>query len=161
MGSPGAIAYGAGKGGVFGFTNVAARDLASHGITVNGVNPSSTETRMVTETIDEFAAKGGQQGEIAKGLLAQMQKPENVAAFIEATRANHEGSVREPGNRRFDILQDPEDSTQFILYEAYASAADAAAHKETPHYLAWRDTVAEMMAVPRQGVPQNCLFPKD
>lgn len=87
-------------------------------------------------------------------------KPDRVEDFVEATRANHEGSVAEAGNRRFDILQDPEDATRFVLYEAYASAADAAAHKETAHYLAWRDAVAEMMAEPRQGVPYTCLFPK-
>ena len=88
-------------------------------------------------------------------------KPDRVDEFVEATRANHEGSVTEPGNRRFDILQDPDDPTRFVLYEAYASAADAAAHKETPHYLAWRDAVAGMMAAPRQGVPYTCLFPED
>ena len=87
-------------------------------------------------------------------------KPDRVNDFIEASRANHEGSVREPGNRRFDILQDPGDPTRFILYEAYVSADDAAAHKQTPHYLAWRDAVAEMMAEPRQGIPYNGLFPK-
>jgi len=87
-------------------------------------------------------------------------KPDRVNEFIEASRANHEGSVREPGNRRFDILQDPGDPTRFILYEAYVSADDAAAHKQTPHYLAWRDAVAEMMAEPRQGIPYNGLFPK-
>ncbi|MCP5371938.1 MAG: antibiotic biosynthesis monooxygenase [Hyphomicrobiales bacterium] len=87
-------------------------------------------------------------------------KPECVDAFVEATAANHHGSVKEPGNRRFDILQDPDDPTAFLLYEAFASAADAAAHKETAHYLAWRETVAEMMAQPRQGVPFTCLYPK-
>lgn len=87
-------------------------------------------------------------------------KPDRVNDFIEASRANHEGSVCEPGNRRFDILQDPGDPTRFILYEAYATADDAAAHKQTPHYLAWRDAVAEMMAEPRQGIPYNGLFPK-
>ncbi|MBL8489987.1 MAG: antibiotic biosynthesis monooxygenase [Rhodocyclaceae bacterium] len=86
-------------------------------------------------------------------------KPESLAAFLEATRANHEASVKEPGNRRFDILQAPEDPTRFILYEAYASAADAAAHKQTAHYAAWRDAVAGMMAEPRQGEPMNGLFP--
>ncbi len=88
-------------------------------------------------------------------------KPDRVDDFIEASRANHEGSVREPGNRRFDILQDPGDPTSFILYEAYVGAEDAAAHKQTPHYLAWRDAVAEMMAEPRQGIPYNGLFPKE
>jgi autoinducer 2-degrading protein len=88
-------------------------------------------------------------------------KPDRVDDFIEASRANHEGSVREPGNRRFDVLQDPGDPTLFVLYEAYIGADDAAAHKQTPHYLAWRDTVAEMMAEPRRGIPYNGLFPKE
>lgn len=85
--------------------------------------------------------------------------PERIEDFIEATRANHEASVQEPGNRRFDVLQDPADPGHFILYEAYASAADAATHKETTHYAAWRDRVAAMMAKPRQGVPMIGLFP--
>ncbi|MBF0426481.1 MAG: antibiotic biosynthesis monooxygenase [Magnetococcales bacterium] len=93
-------------------------------------------------------------------LVHVMVIPEQVAAFIEATRRNHENSVQEKGNRRFDVLQDPADPTHFILYEAYASAADAAAHKETAHYLQWRDTVAPMMAKPRQGIPFNGLFPQ-
>ncbi|MBK8908332.1 MAG: antibiotic biosynthesis monooxygenase [Rhodospirillales bacterium] len=88
-------------------------------------------------------------------------KPERVEDFISATRANHEGSVREPGNRRFDILQDTGDPTAFILYEAYVSPEDAAAHKETAHYLTWRDAVDGMMAEPRQGIPYKCLFPRD
>lgn len=87
-------------------------------------------------------------------------KPEFLGAFIEATRANHEASVREDGNRRFDILQDPVEPTRFVLYEAYALAEQAAAHKATPHYAAWRDAVAEMMAEPRTGVPMRGLFPE-
>ena len=86
-------------------------------------------------------------------------RPEHLDAFIAATRANHEASVSEPGNRRFDVLLAPDDPTRFILYEAYASAADAAAHKETAHYLAWRAAVAEMMAEPRRGEPMNGLLP--
>lgn len=86
-------------------------------------------------------------------------RPEHLDAFIAATRANHKASVSEAGNRRFDVLQAPDDPTRFILYEAYASAADAAAHKETAHYLAWRTAVAEMMAEPRRGEPMNGLFP--
>lgn len=84
---------------------------------------------------------------------------ESVDAFIAAARTNHEASIKEPGNRRFDVLQAPDDPTRFILYEAYASAADAAAHKETAHYFQWRDTVAPMMAEPRRGEPMNGLFP--
>lgn len=86
-------------------------------------------------------------------------RPEHLDAFIAATRANHEASVSEAGNRRFDVLQAPDDPTRFILYEAYASAADAAAHKETAHYLTWRAAVAEMMAEPRRGEPMNGLLP--
>ena len=86
-------------------------------------------------------------------------KPEAVDAFIAATRANHEASIREPGNRRFDVLQAPNDPARFILYEAYATADDAAAHKATAHYLAWRDAVADLMAEPRRGEPMNGLLP--
>lgn len=86
-------------------------------------------------------------------------KPERVDEFIPAMRANHEASVREPGNRRFDVLQDPADPTHFCIYEAYATEDDAKAHKLTPHYLAWRDTVVEMMAQPRTGVGWRGLFP--
>ncbi len=86
-------------------------------------------------------------------------KAEHVADFIAATKANHEASVREPGNRRFDVLQAPDDPTRFILYEAYATKADAAAHKATAHYAAWRDAVAPWMAEPRRGEPMNGLLP--
>ena len=80
-------------------------------------------------------------------------------AFIAASHLNHEASVREPGNLRFDILQSPEDPNYFVFYEAYRSAADAAAHKQTAHYQAWRDSVADWMAEPRQGIPMNGLYP--
>jgi autoinducer 2-degrading protein len=86
-------------------------------------------------------------------------RPEAVDAFIAATRTNHAASVQEPGNRRFDVLQSPEDPTRFLLYEAYANAEAAAAHKTTPHYLAWRDAVAAMMAEPRRGEPWVGLYP--
>ncbi len=84
---------------------------------------------------------------------------EDIDAFIAETRANHQASVTEPGNRRFDVLQAPDDPARFILYEAYATASDAAAHKETAHYLAWREAVAGMMAEPRRGEPMNGLLP--
>lgn len=80
--------------------------------------------------------------------------------FIEASRANHEASIQEPGNLRFDVLQDPQDPKHFILYEAYRDAEAAAAHKETAHYLAWRDKVADMMSQPRQGIQFQGLFPQ-
>jgi len=86
-------------------------------------------------------------------------KRENLQDFIQASRANHEASIKEPGNRRFDILQSKEDPCFFILYEAYATAQDAAAHKETPHYKAWRDAVAGWLAEPRKGVAFEGLYP--
>ena len=86
-------------------------------------------------------------------------KPEHIDDFIDASRLNHESSVTEPGNRRFDVLQSADDPSQFVLYEAYENAAKAARHKETEHYKKWRETVADWMAQPRTGVPYNGLFP--
>ncbi|GJL76840.1 MAG TPA: antibiotic biosynthesis monooxygenase [Nitrosomonas sp.] len=86
-------------------------------------------------------------------------KPGNVDAFKEACRLNHEGSIQEPGNMRFDILQSAEEPTKFVLYEAYKTQQDAAAHKTTEHYLAWREAVADWMAEPRQGVAHHGLYP--
>ena len=85
--------------------------------------------------------------------------PDHIDDFIRASEANHAASIQEPGNLRFDILQSPDDPARFVLYEAYRTAGDAAAHKETAHYLSWRETVADWMAGPRQGVPFNGLFP--
>jgi autoinducer 2-degrading protein len=86
-------------------------------------------------------------------------KPDHIDDFIEASRQNHEASVMEAGNRRFDVLQSAEDPARFVLYEAYESAAEAAKHKETAHYMKWRETVADWMAQPRRGVAYNGLFP--
>ena len=86
-------------------------------------------------------------------------KHEFIEAFIEATRTNHEISIKEPGNLRFDILQDAQIPSKFILYEAYVSEQAVAAHKETPHYATWRDTVAPWMDRPREGVKHTLLFP--
>lgn len=88
-------------------------------------------------------------------------KPEHIDDFIAATQLNHEASIQEPGNCRFDVLQSPDRPDCFILYEAYVSADAAAAHKSTSHYLIWRDTVADWMAEPRQGVSYNGLFPQE
>ena len=74
-----------------------------------------------------------------------------IEAFVAATRRNREGSVREPGNLRFDILQSEDDPARFVFVEIFRDAEAAAAHKTTPHYLAWRDEVANWMASPREG----------
>ena len=87
-------------------------------------------------------------------------KPADIDDFIAATRFNHEASIQESGNRRFDVLQSPEDPCHFILYEAYISAEAAVAHKQTAHYLAWRDTVADWMAQPRQCIRYEGLLPQ-
>lgn len=87
-------------------------------------------------------------------------KPEHVADFIAATRENHRGSIAEPGNLRFDVLQRADDPTRFILYEVFRDAEAAAAHKATPHYLKWRETVGPWMAAPREGVAHHLLFPE-
>ena len=86
-------------------------------------------------------------------------KPEKVEAFKEACRLNHENSIREAGNVRFDILQSADDPAKFVFYEAYKTQQDAVAHKETAHYLAWRDTVADWMAEPRKGIVYDGLYP--
>ncbi len=86
-------------------------------------------------------------------------KPEHIQEFIRATTANHLQSVKEPGNLRFDVLQLEEDPTRFALYEAYEDEASAAAHKHTPHYLEWKDTVAPWMAGPRKGIRYHAIVP--
>ena len=86
-------------------------------------------------------------------------KPENIAAFKEACRLNHENSIQEPGNLRFDILQSADEPAKFVLYEAYKTKQDAAAHKEAAHYQSWRETVAGWMAEPRQGITYSGLHP--
>lgn len=87
-------------------------------------------------------------------------KPEHIDDFVAETRRNHEASGREPGNRRFDVLQLADDPSRFILYEAYVDAQAAAAHKQTPHYTAWRDAVTDWMVEPRRGVAYIGLFPE-
>lgn len=88
-------------------------------------------------------------------------KPEFVETFKQATIANARASVKEPGIARFDVVQQQDDSTRFVLIEAYRTAEANAAHKETKHYQTWRDTVAPMMAVPRNGVRFTNVFPED
>ena len=88
-------------------------------------------------------------------------KPECVEAFKQATLANAQASVKEPGVARFDVIQQQDDPARFILVEVYRDAAAAAAHKETKHYPVWRDAVAPMMAEPRRGVKFDNVFPDD
>lgn len=88
-------------------------------------------------------------------------KADCVEAFTKASLDNARCSVQEPGIARFDVVQQVDDPTRFVLVEVYHTADDPGKHKETPHYLAWREAVAEMMAEPRQGVVHRNLFPND
>ena len=84
-------------------------------------------------------------------------KPECVEAFKEATLANARASIQELGIARFDVMQQQDDVTRFVLIEIYRDAEAAAAHKETAHYAKWRDAVAPMMAEPRSSVKYNAV----
>lgn len=84
-----------------------------------------------------------------------------IEDFKEASIANHMESIKEPGNLRFDVLQDDTDPAKFVLYEAYESDEASAEHKNTAHYLAWREKVADWMAQPRQGIKHIILTPMD
>ena len=86
-------------------------------------------------------------------------KPECLEAFKAATLANSRASVQEPGIARFDVMQQADDPTRFVLVEVYRDAAASVAHKQTEHYPVWRDTVAAMMAEPRTSVKFNNVFP--
>ena len=88
-------------------------------------------------------------------------KPEFVDVFKQATLENAANSVLEPGIARFDVIQQTDDPTKFILVEVYKTSQAPAAHKETTHYLRWRDTVADMLAEPRQGIKYTNIFPDD
>ena len=88
-------------------------------------------------------------------------KPDCVEAFREATLANARKSVQEPGVARFDVIQHKEDPTRFVLVEVYRTPQAPAAHKETAHYLTWRDAVAPMMAEPRTSQKYVNCFPDD
>ena len=86
-------------------------------------------------------------------------RPDDVDAFIAATRANARASLLEPGVIRFDFAQHKEDATRFLLVEIYQTAEDPARHKGTAHYATWRETVGPMMAEPRKGTTYNVILP--
>jgi len=88
-------------------------------------------------------------------------KPEFIEAFRQATIENASDSVREPGIARFDVLQQADDPTRFVLMEVYKTPEAPARHKETGHYMKWRDTVADMMAKPRTSVKYANVFPAE
>ena len=88
-------------------------------------------------------------------------KPDFRDEFIHASMENAKNSLLEPGIARFDFLQQGDDPDRFILYEAYRTPEDQQKHRETKHYLEWKDRVADMMAEPRQGIRHVNQFPPD
>jgi (4S)-4-hydroxy-5-phosphonooxypentane-2,3-dione isomerase len=86
-------------------------------------------------------------------------RPGQVGDFLAATQVNAQASLGEPGVLRFDVIQDQDDPAHVVLVEVYRDAEASAAHKLTPHYAVWRDTVAEMMAEPRSSVRFAAVFP--
>jgi quinol monooxygenase YgiN len=88
-------------------------------------------------------------------------KPEHVEAFKAASLENARNSVQEPGIARFDVIQQQDDPTRFVLVEVYRTPDDPARHKETAHYQKWRDTVADMMAEPRSSIKYINVFPDE
>ncbi len=88
-------------------------------------------------------------------------KPDAVDRFINETIINHRQTVKEAGNVRFDFIQQTDDRCRFMLYEVFESEQAAAEHKNTAHYQAWRDSVADFMDEPRKGVRYNIIEPSD
>ena len=88
-------------------------------------------------------------------------KVDCVEAFKQATVANAQESIKEPGIAQFAVLQQQDDPTRFVLIEAYRTTEAPAAHKQTRHYQTWRDTVAPMMAEPRSSVKFASLYPEE
>ena len=86
-------------------------------------------------------------------------KSQFVEDFKKATIENASNSIKEAGVARFDVIQQEDDHTRFVLVEVYKNVEASAAHKETAHYAKWRDTVAEMMSEPRQGIKYTTIFP--
>lgn len=86
-------------------------------------------------------------------------RPGQVEEFLAATLPNARASLAEPGVLRFDVIQDEADPAHVVLVEVYRDADAPAAHKLTPHYAAWRDAVAEMMAEPRASTRFSAVFP--
>ena len=87
--------------------------------------------------------------------------PDQLEAFLDATRINADASRQEPGVLRFDVVQDRDDPTHVVLVEVYADEDAPAAHKQTRHYATWRDTVAQMMARPRSATTFDAVDPVD
>ncbi len=134
-------------------------------IDIHDSSPVPKEMAMRRQGISETEAArpGGRIGAEANlMLIVHVQvhvKPESVVDFRQASAENARSSIQEPGIVRFDVLQQQDDATRFVLVEVYRSADAAAAHKDTAHYAKWRDAVAPMMAEPRYSHKYSAVFP--
>lgn len=88
-------------------------------------------------------------------------KEDQIEAFKQVSLENARHSIQEPGIARFDVIQQKDDASQFVLVEIYRTPDDPAKHKETAHYAAWRDAVADMMAEPRYSIKYDNVFPDE
>ena len=152
IGLPATAAYAAGKGGVFGFTNVAARDLLGSGITVNAVNPAATDTRMVAGAIEAFAAQGGAAAERAAGLRAALQPPHEIAPAIVrcALMRRRTSQGRSSTSRRDNSAC----SRRWLLRRARRAARVGAQTTRSPrsrssHCIRWASCIGERAGRPR------------
>jgi autoinducer 2-degrading protein len=87
-------------------------------------------------------------------------KPDKVETFKQMIRANHEGSVLEPGCLRFDVAQSKEDPTRFVLWEWYVDEEANRYHKTTRHYLAFREAMGDLMAEDRVSELYAGVYPE-
>lgn len=88
-------------------------------------------------------------------------KPEFLTEFLQATEDNASNSLQESGVIRFDFIQQKDDPTRFVLIEVYRTSEDPGKHKQTAHYLRWRDRVTDMMAEPRIGIQYQNIYPPE
>jgi quinol monooxygenase YgiN len=88
-------------------------------------------------------------------------KEEHIEAFRRATIQNAASSVQEPGVARFDVMQQADDPTRFVLVEVYRNLDATVKHKQTSHYHTWAATVTDMLAEPRTRVTYENVFPAD
>ena len=88
-------------------------------------------------------------------------KPDSIEDFKRISLENARNSVQEPGIARFDVIQQADDPTRFVLVEIYRDAQAPIMHKETAHYMAWRDQAVDMMAEPRYSIKYQNIFPDE
>lgn len=88
-------------------------------------------------------------------------KTESIENFKAISTENARNSVQEPGIAQFDVIQQSDDPTRFVLVEVYRDPEAPARHKETAHYQKWRDAVVDMMAEPRYSIKYQNIFPED